>query len=140
MSPTAPTSVEASSCSTTALLATKKKEERLFLKFRFEKDLTETELDHRKNSISNIWRAVNIEKDENLGTTGWMKLALAMDILDQWLLSSRSNRCAAVADSAILWLLYNLCWDDGQNADWEILRFDNVVNPDYEVCIFKLVD
>ena len=112
----------------------------MFLKFRFERDLTETELDHRKNCISNIWRAVNIEKDENLGGTDSMYLALAMDIIDQWLLSPKSNRCAAVPDSAILWTLYNLYWDDGQNADWEILRFDNVVNPDYEVCIFKLVD
>ena len=95
--------MEASSCSTTAMLATNKKEERLFLKFRFERDLTETEPDCRKNSISNMWRAINIEKEENLGWTNSMYLALAMDIIDQWLLSSKSNRCAAVADPAILY-------------------------------------
>ena len=36
--------------------------------------------------------------------------------------------------------LYNLYWDDGQNAEWKILRFDNVVNPDHGVCMFRLVD
>ena len=117
-----------------------KEEERLFLKCRFERDLTETDLDHRKNSISNIWRAINIERKENLGRTDSMYLALAMDIIDQWLLSSKSDRCAAVADSAILWSLYNLYWDDGQDAEWKILRYDSVVNSDCGVCMFKLVD
>ena len=79
-----------------------KEEERLSLKFRFERELTETEMYYRKNSISNMWRAINIEKEENLGRTDSMYLALAMDIIDQWLLAPKSNRCAAVADSAIL--------------------------------------